>query len=301
MLYKRKWKIHQTAGDRTFDIMVNSLAILATIITVYPIYFVFMASLSDPSAINSGEVLLFPVNPRLTAYERIIRDSRIWTGYTNTIFFTIGSVILGTVLTVLGGYALSRKDLLGRNFFMKLLVFTMYFNGGLIPTYMVIKGLGLINTSFVLILLGSFSCYNLIITRTFFLSKIPDEILEAARIDGCGNGRSFFSIVLPLSKEIVSVLVLFFAVNQWNSYFNALIYLNNQKLYPLQLVLREILIASQMIMSDGVSSEELVQMQRLAETIKYGVIIVASVPLLLIYPFLQKFFIKGVMVGSIKG
>ncbi len=301
MLRKRSWKIRQTAGDRYFDFMMNFLAILATIITVYPIYFVFMASLSDPSAINSGKVLLLPVNPKLTAYQQIMRDSRIWSGYANTIFYTTGSTILGVILTVLGGYALSRRDLPGRNFFMKSLVFTMYFNGGLIPTYMVVKNLGLINTPFVLVLLGSFVVYNLIITSTFFMSKIPGELLEAARIDGCGTGRFFFSIVLPLSKEIVSVLVLFYSVNQWNSYFNALIYLNNQKLYPLQLVLREILISSQMIVTDGVSSEELVQMQRLAETIKYGVIIVASVPLLLLYPFLQKFFIKGVMVGSIKG
>ncbi len=294
-------KIRQTGSDRAFDIMVNVLLVLVTIITLYPLYFVLLASISDPNAIRAGKVLLLPVQPELSAYYHILRDHRIWAGYYNTILYTLGSTAIGVAITVLGGYALSRKDLVGREIVMKMMVFTMYFSGGLVPTYMVVKNLGLVNTRWSIILLGSFTVFNLIVTRTFFLSKIPDELLEAARIDGCGNWRFFWSIVLPLSKEIVSVIVLYYAVAQWNSYFNSLIYISSKDMFPLQLVLREILIAAQQIMSEGADAEELIEMQRLYETIKYGVMIVASLPVLILYPFLQRFFIKGVMIGSVKG
>lgn len=296
-----KTKKRQTLDDKLFDIIVNTLVILAAVITIYPLYFVLLASVSDPAALQSGRVFLWPVNADLSAYKHILNDTRIWRGYSNTIFYTVFSTAFGGFITILGGYALSRKDLIGRDFIMKILVFTMYFNGGLVPTYMVVKGLNMVNTPYSMIILGSFSVFNLIIVRTFFISKIPDELLEAARIDGCGNGRFFVSIVLPLSKEIISVVVLYIAVASWNSFFNALIYLSNQKLYPLQLILREILIASQTIMAEGADSAALIQMQRLSETIKYAVMIVATLPVLLLYPFLQRYFIRGVMVGSIKG
>ena len=184
---------------------------------------------------------------------------------------------------------------------MKIIIFTMYFQGGLVPTYMLVKNLNLVDTRWIMIILGSFSVFNLIVARTFFMSKIPDELFEAAQIDTCGNGRFFLRIVLPLSKEIIAVIVLYIAVSQWNSFFNALIYLGNQDYYPLQLVLREILLGSQSIMGQDVDAADMIEMQRLAETIKYGVMVVSSLPILILYPFVQKYFVKGVMIGSIKG
>lgn len=288
-------------SDYIFDILVNSLVIMATIIVLYPLYFLVIASISDPYAVNSGRVLLFPVTPNLDGYRAILRDNRIWTGYFNTIVYTAFGSLLALILTILGGYALSRKDLIGSTLVMKLMVFTMFFNGGLIPTYMVVKNLHLIDTPFTLIILGSFSAYNLVIARTFFLTKVPKEFYEAATIDGCGEGKYFTSIVLPLSKEIVAVIALFYAVGHWNSFFNALVYVNSQKLYPLQLILRDILIASQTYQPNINDPEMLIQMQKVAESIKYCVIIVSALPVLLLYPFIQRYFEKGIMIGGIKG
>jgi putative aldouronate transport system permease protein len=268
---------------------------------LYPLYFVVLASFSDPTAIQTGKVLFWPVKPEWTSYINVMKDPRIWTGYRNTLLYTGVGTLLGVGMTILGGYALSRKDLVGASLITKMMVFTMYFHGGLIPTYIVVKNLGLVNTPYVLMILGSFSVYNLIIARTFFMSKIPDELLEAARIDGCGNGRFFTDIVLPLSREIVAVIFLFYAVGHWNSFFNALIYINDPKLYPLQLILREILVSAESINMEGVDMQARIEMLRLQETVKYCVIIVASLPVLLLYLLAQRFFIRGVMIGSIKG
>ena len=193
--------IKQPGFDKGFDLVVNLLVILATLVIIYPLYFVVIASISDPAAVNSGRVLLWPVKPGLQGYRYILQDNRIWTGYLNTAFYTIFGTLFALFMTILGGYALSRKDLTGRRFVMKIIVFTMYFNGGLIPTYLVVKSLGLIDSPLVLIVLGSFSAYNLIITYSFFQTKIPIELFEAAELDGCGNGKFFAQIVLPLSKE----------------------------------------------------------------------------------------------------
>lgn len=290
----------QSTEDKVFDFVVNVLIILATVITLYPMYFVVLSSISSPSALLTGQSLLVPVDISFASYKYIFADTRIWRGYGNTIFYTFFNTLLGTAMTVLAGYALSRKDLVGRNIFMKLMVFTMYFQGGLVPTYMVVRDLHLINTRAVMIILGAFTVFNLIIVRTFFVAKIPDELLEAAQLDGCGNGRFFFSIVLPLSKEIVAVVVLYIAVASWNSFFNALIYLSSQKLYPLQLILREILLSGQTIQND-VDAADIAEMQRLAATIKYAVMVISTLPILALYPFVQKYFVKGVMVGSVKG
>lgn len=290
----------QTLEDKIFDCVVNILVVLAAVITLYPMYFVLLASISSPSALISGQSLLIPSDVSFASYKYIFADTRIWRGYGNTILYTFFNTILGTVITVMAGYALSRKDLVGRNVFMKLMVFTMYFQGGLVPTYIVVKNLHLTNTRAIMMILGSFTVFNLIIVRTFFLSKIPDELLEAAQLDGCGNGRFFCSIVLPLSKEIVAVVVLYIAVASWNSFFNALIYLSSQKLYPLQLILREVLLGGQTIQSD-VDAADIAEMQRLAATIKYAVMVISTLPILVLYPFVQKYFVKGVMVGSVKG
>ena len=295
-------QISQSRGDKVFDVIVDLLVAIAAIVTIYPLYFVVLASLSDPAALLGGHVFLWPADPDLTAYQYILKDGRIGTGYLNSIIYTAFGTLFGVLLTVPAGYALSRRDLVGRNVIMKVMVCTMYLQGGLIPTYMVIKDLHLVNTRLVMIILGSFTVFNLIIVRTFFMSKIPNELWEAAQLDNCGNGRFFLNIVLPLSKEIVAVIVLYIAVAHWNTFFNALIYLGDQKLFPLQLVLREVLLGTQSAISgEDVDAAAVIQMQRLSETIKYGVMVISTLPIMLLYPFVQKYFVKGVMIGSVKG
>lgn len=294
------------SSDRLFDFIVNVILIIILIITIYPLYFIVIASLSDPDAVNTGSMLLYPIGTKgkllnFEGYGRVFRDNRIWRGYYNTIIYTFFGTIAGVAATILAGYSISRKDLIGKGFITRIFVFTMYFGGGLIPTYMVVDKLHLINTPLVMIILGSVSVYNIIIAKSFFQSTIPAELQEAAFIDGCGNGRFFLKIVIPLSKSIIAVLTLYYAVGHWNAFFNALIYLNNEKLYPLQLILRDILIASQMLVSNETDMESIGEAQRIAESLKYAVIIVSTLPVLIIYPFLQKYFVKGVMIGSIKG
>lgn len=287
--------------DTGFDIVNTILLVLALIIVLYPMYFVVIASISDATSIASGKVILLPKNVSMVGYRRILQDGRIWSGYANSIFYTAASAFLGVITTIMAGYSFSRRDLAGRRVLMTMYVFTMYFSGGLIPTYLVVKELGLMGSPWIVILLGSMSVYNIIIARSFFQNNIPDELFEAASIDGCGNARFFVSVVVPLSKSIIAVLALYYAVAQWNSYFNALVYLSRQELYPLQMILREILISSQMVQADITDLDAIQEMQRIAATVKYGVIVVASVPMLMIYPFVQKYFVKGVMIGSVKG
>ncbi len=286
--------------DKIFDYVVNFLVLCIAIITIYPIYYVILASISSPSALINGKTLLFPADIDFNSYKYILEDKRVWTGYLNTIIYTLGNTLIGTTITILAGYALSRKDLVGHKVFMKIAVFTMYFQGGLIPTYMVVKNLGLVNTRYILMIIGSFTVFNMIVTRTFFISKIPDELHEAAQLDGCGNGKFFLSVVFPLSKEIIAVIVLYIATASWNSFFNAMIYITESNLYPLQLVLREVLLAGQTVQTD-VDAADIAEMQRLAATIKYSIMVISIIPILTLYPFVQKYFVKGVMVGSIKG
>lgn len=287
--------------DTGFDIVNTLLLVIALIIVLYPMYFVVIASISDATSIASGKVILFPKNISMVGYKRILQDNRIWSGYGNSIFYTAATTVIGVIATIMAGYSFSRKDLAGRRVLMTMYVFTMYFSGGLIPTYLVAKELGLMGSPWIVILLGSMSVYNIIIARSFFQNNIPDELFEAASIDGCGNGRFFVSVVVPLSKSIIAVLALYYAVGQWNSYFNALVYLSRQEMYPLQMILREILISSQTVQADITDLDAIQEMQRIAATVKYGVIVVASVPMLVIYPFVQKYFVKGVMIGSVKG
>ena len=298
---KKHCSMRRTRFDTGFDIITTILLVLALLIVLYPLYFVVIASVSDATSISSGQVILLPKNVSMVGYQRILQDARIGSGYVNSILYTLGSTLIGVTTTVMAGYSFSRSDLAGRKLLMLLYVFTMYFNGGLIPTYLVVKQLGLMGSPWVVILLGSVSVYNIIIARSFFTNNIPPELFEAASIDGCGNGRFFISIVVPLSKSIIAVLALYYAVAQWNGYFNALVYLNRQEQYPLQLILREILISSQMVQADIGDLDAIQEMQRIAATVKYGVIVVASVPMLIIYPLVQKYFVKGVMIGSVKG
>ena len=291
----------QSAFDIGFDVVSTLLLIIALLIVLYPLYFVLIASISDANSISLGKVILLPKNIDFVGYRRILQDNRIMHGYVNSILYTVASTVIGTMTTILAGYSFSRTDLVGRKALMMVYVFTMYFSGGLIPTYLVVKDVGLLGSPWAVILMGAISVYNIIIARSFFSSSIPVDLYEAAQLDGCSNGRFFISIVVPLSKSIIAVIALYYAVAQWNGYFNALIYLSKQNQYPLQMVLREILLSSQSVQADVTDVDAIQEMQRIAATIKYGVIVVASLPMLMLYPFIQKYFVKGVMIGSVKG
>ena len=237
----------------------------------------------------------------LDAYRQVFQDSRLWNSYKNTIVYTIIGTTINIILTTLLAYPLSRKDLPGRNFFMFVIAFTMFFSGGIVPTYLVVQDLGMLDTIWALVIPGAISTYNAIVMRTFFQDSIPWELQEAALLDGCGNAKLLYKIILPLSKPILAVMVLFYAVGHWNSYFGALIYLDSDHLYPLQIILREILIQNQAAMHDVVMDFEMARQIMMAESMKYSVIVIASLPVIVMYPFVQKYFVKGVMIGSIKG
>ena len=288
--------------NRIFDIIVLLLITVCTLAVLYPLYFVVIASISNPRLVQAGQVIFWPKEISIEGFRYIFKDNRIWSGYRNTIFNTIAGTAFALFLTIPAGYALSRKDLRGRNIIMGLFVFTMYFGGGLIPTYLVVKNIHLIDSVWTLVVLGSFSVYNLILCRTFFQTSIPVELQEAAEMDGCTIASFFFKVVLPLSKPIVAIMALYYAVDKWNDFFNGLIYVNRAALFPLQLIMRDILIQGQAVQAAGVTDpKQLELMQQIAMTIKYGAIIVSSLPILLVYPFIQKYFVKGVMIGSIKG
>ncbi len=293
----------QTKKDNIFDVVVFILVFILTMMIAYPLYFVIIASVSDPGMVQNGEVLLYPRGISFEGYKYILRDSRIWMGYLNTTIYTVGGALLGIAITIPAGFALSKKHLWGRKIFMLFFMVTMYFGGGLIPTYLVIDQLGLVGTRAILIILGSFSVYNMIVTRSFFSTSLPAELQEAAEIDGCSIFRFFFTIAIPLSKAIIAIMTLYYAVGHWNDFFNGLIYSgNNNELYPLQLIMRDILLSGQMINpAEVIDQEQLEMMIQRALTIRYGVIIVASLPILAFYPFVQRYFVKGVMIGSLKG
>ncbi len=298
--------IKQSRGDRVFDVVNLVLMTLLMLIVLYPLVFIVSASISDPDMVNAGKVWLLPKGLTFEGYFRVFQDQEILIGYRNTIIYTIGGTLINLFFTLTAAYSLSKKELKGRNFFMFFMTFTMYFSGGMIPTYLLMKSLKLLNTYAILMLCGAVSTSNLIISRTFFSNGVPQEIEEAAFIDGCSPIRAFITIVLPLSKALVGVMALYYGVAHWNSYFSALIYVTDRAKIPLQLVLREILIEQQTkatMMAAGEYVDELLldAQVRLAALVRYAVIIVSSLPVLIIYPFLQKYFDKGVMIGSVKG
>ena len=269
-------------SDIVFLFIVYATVILISVVILYPLWFVIIASISDPNLVATGEVLLLPKGITFEGFKYIFRDPRIWSGYYNTIRYTVVGTMLALFITVPAGYALSRTDMMGRGLIMKLLIVTKYFSGGLIPTYLVVKSLGLVNTPYVLMILGSFSVFNLILCRTYFLNTMPIELQEAAEIDGCGIFQYFMKIVIPLSKSIIAIMVLYYAVGHWNSFFNGLIYVTDSDLYPLQLILRDILITGQSVDPATVDPESLELMKQIARTIQYGVIIVSSLPVLVL-------------------
>lgn len=286
--------------DRVFDWMNYTLLAIILLVIIYPLIFVASASISDPNEVISGQMWLWPKGITFIGYERILQNEQILNGFINTVFYTTLGTSINLVMTILAAYPLSRKDLPGKNAVMVLLVITMFFSGGLIPSFLLVKKLGMLNTVWALVIPGAVSVWNIIIMRTFFQHTIPVEIQEASMIDGITDFQMLMKIILPLSMPIIAVMTLFYSVGHWNSFFNALIYLNDSKRFPLQLVLREILIQGQMDEMGG-SAEAITQKILYAQTIKYGVIIVANLPVLMLYPLLQKHFTKGIMIGALKG
>lgn len=288
-------------GDRVFYSINDLILLISLLVVAYPIIYIFSASISSASDVINGNVFLWPVHPTLEGYVAVFKDKRILTGYGNTIIYTIGGTIISLILTTLYAYPLSRKDLPGRKFFTFLITFTMIFSGGMLPTYLMIKQIGIIDSRWAILLASAINAFNIIIMRTYFQTNIPDELLEAASLDGCSDFRFLLQIVLPLSKAITAVMVLYYGVGQWNSFFNAFLYLTKQELFPLQIILRDILISNQNAAMSTLDPELAAAKQGLAELLRYSLIIVASVPVWIAYPFVQKYFVKGIMVGSVKG
>ncbi|MRN53733.1 carbohydrate ABC transporter permease [Paenibacillus sp. 19GGS1-52] len=291
-------------ADRLYTAVVVVVSIVAFIVVAYPLYFIVIASFSNSTMVNQGQVILWPKDINFYGYEQIFKDTRIWQGYLNTVIYTVLGTLLNLIVTLPCAYALAHKKFKARRIIMPLFVFTMYFGGGMIPTYLLIRDLHLLNTPWIMIVNGALSVFNLIITRTFFESSIPEELYEAAVLDGCSHFRYFISVVIPLSKAVISVISLYYMVGHWNDFFSALLYINSDELQPLQIILRNILLSNQAFAGgagSGAGAGAGSYAQQFADQIKYAVIIVSTVPVLIIYPFLQKYFEKGVMIGAVKG
>ena len=294
-------------GDKFFQLIVTLSMLIFLCIELYPIIYVISASLSDADAVAMGKLVLLPIDFTLEGYKYVFQYKDIWIGYGNTILYTVLGTMVNLAVTLPCAYALSRDSVVGRGKIMIFFMITMYISGGLIPGYLNVKSLGLLNTRMIMIIGGALSVYNMIVARTFFASSIPYEITEAAKIDGCSDFGIFAKIVMPLSKAIVTVMVLYYGVGHWNAYFNAMIYLDDRSKFPLQMFLREILLQSKLaenMMNSVMDPDELAYFEKLAESaqlVKYCVIIIATIPMMIIYPKLQKFFEKGVMIGSVKG
>lgn len=297
---KRK-KMKLCWEDRGFHIVNTILMLIIGLVTLYPLYYIVLASVTDPTVVNSGKLLLFPEKIYLEGYKAAFEYEQLFTGFFNSIIYTVVGTTINLVLTIPGAYALSRKDLKGRNVVMFLFTFTMFFSGGMIPTYMLVNNLHFIDTIWAMVIPGALSVYNLIVVKTFFQTNVPDELLEAAKMDGGSDLKFFFLIALKVSGAIVAVMVLFYAVGQWNSYFSAIMYLNSRSKMPLQAVLRDLLILNTVTNEIPIDATETVDRMMRADQLKYCVIIISTVPMMILYPFIQKHFTKGVMIGSIKG
>ncbi|MBA2940866.1 carbohydrate ABC transporter permease [Paenibacillus sp. CGMCC 1.16610] len=293
--------IRESQGDRLFLLSIYIFLIAVLIVVLFPLIFIVSSSFSSPQAVVSGKVWLLPVDVTLEGYKAVFRNPQIVTGYMNSFIYAVVGTVVNVALTVMLAYPIARKTFYGRNVIMVLLVITMMFEGGLIPFYLVVKNLHLLDTRWAMILPGAMAVFQVIIARTFFQTSIPDEIAEAAELDGCSDIRFITSIVLPLSKPILAVLTLMYAVGHWNAYFDALIFLKSPNLFPLQIVLRNILILNTIDPTMVSKVDQMLAQQGLKDLLKYSLIVVASAPVLIIYPFVQKHFVKGVMIGSLKG
>lgn len=301
MQKQKKKKMRSSTSDKVLYGSIMVLLTLIGVIMLYPLLYVLACSFSTPESVMSGEVILFPVEFSLEGYKAVFRTNRVLLGFRNSAFYTVFGTILNVITTIIAAYPLSRKDLPGRSVIMKLFTFTMIFGGGMIPNYLLMRDLKIMNTIWVMILPGLLSIYNMIVMRTFFQNSIPGELLEASKMDGCTDIKYLNAVVMPLSKSIIAVITLYYAVGHWNAYFNAFMYLNDDQLYPLQIFLRQILIANQ-VSSDMIVDDMLNgPVFGIEYILKYALIVVATVPMLIIYPFVQKHFVKGVMIGAVKG
>jgi putative aldouronate transport system permease protein len=292
--------LKSSVADRIFDVINGIVMTFISISIAYPLYFVLVASFTDPSIVNSGKILLYPEIPFIGGYQRIFRYNLLWVSYKNTIIYTVLGTIVSIASTLPCAYALSRKDMSGRRPLMFLFTFTMFFSGGIIPLFLVIKAINIYDTVWAMVLPGAVSVYNVIVCRTFFEITIPQELLEASRLDGCTDFIFFFRIVLPVSSTIIAVMILFYATGIWNSFMNALMFMAQEKKMPLQVIMRNLILINQV--TDMTSDASEIELRRkLAEQLKYSIIVFSSFPLLIVYPFLQKYFTKGVMIGSVKG
>lgn len=294
-------------SDKAFKVINHIFLFFTVAVITYPLIFVISASMSDPAAVSAGKVWFWPVDLSFDGYKEVFENKAIWTGYRNTIIYTVVGVLLHWIILLPCAYALSRKELMGKTLIIWLILFTMLFNGGMIPTYLVVKSLGMLDTIWAIVIPNVVGAWSILVALTFFRQTVPNELVEASKIDGASDFTIFFKVALPLSAPIIAVMGLFHGVSLWNQYFKALIYLSDENMFPLQLILRQILIVAQVGAGDPLDTmtqlgevESLANRIKIAELIKYAVMIVAALPLLIIYPFLQRFFIKGVLIGSVK-
>ncbi|MCI6005322.1 MAG: carbohydrate ABC transporter permease [Blautia sp.] len=292
---------NSSTGDKVFIVLVYAFLSIILVIVLYPLIYVVSASFSDPQAVISGKVVLWPVDVTLRGYQAVFKNPKIITGFLNSFFYMFAGTAINLVMTMLCAYPLSRKEFTARNKVAAMFVFTMYFSGGLVPSYMVVSKLGLINTRWAMLIPSAMSTYNMIIARTYMVNSIPDELYEAAQLDGCSPFKYLLKVITPLSKPIIAVLALYYGIAKWNSYFDAMLYLNDSSQWPLTMVLREILIQNQIDPTMLTDASAIAKLQGMTELLKYSVIVVASVPVLAIYPFVQKYFVKGVTIGAVKG
>ena len=293
-------RIRDSFGDRVFVIIVTTMLSIVLLLVLYPIIYVVSSSFSSGQAVSTGKVWLLPVDPTLAGYRTVFEYPQITLGFQNSAIYTVFGTLVNVSLTILMAYPLSRRDFYGRRLIMMVLVFTMMFNGGLIPLYLTVRGVGILNTRLAMVLPQAMAVWQVIIARTFFQTTIADELVEAAEIDGCSDFRFVGAVVLPLSKPIIAVLVLMYAVGHWNAYFDALVFLHRTELFPLQIILRNVLILNDAQRATIRASQDIAR-QGLADILKFALIVIASVPVMVLYPFAQKHFVKGVMIGSLKG
>ncbi|WP_317368615.1 carbohydrate ABC transporter permease [uncultured Tyzzerella sp.] len=305
MAREKKKAIKRSKSDVIFDGIIFVILTFILLIVAYPLYFIIISSFSSPEKVSSGQVIFYPLGFTLEGYKKVFENKQVITGFVNSLIYTTIGTSVNLLLTIPTAYALSRKKFQGGKIVTIFYMITMFIGGGMIPTYLVVQKLGLLDSMWALILPGSLSVYNMIVARTFFQQNISEELYEAAELDGCGHGKFFFSIALPLSKAIIAIMVLYYGVGHWNSYFSALLYMQTEEKYPLQLVLRSILVQNSAQLSQTVVSaaqqEALKKQQEAVELMKYSLIIISSIPVLILYPFIQKHFTKGVMIGSVKG
>ncbi|MBO0991767.1 carbohydrate ABC transporter permease [Bacillus sp. SD088] len=291
-------------SDKAFDIVNKIFVLIVTALIIYPLIFVVSASISDPAAVNTGKMWLWPVDITFEGFKRVFENSAIWTGYRNTIIFTLVGTFIHLTVLLPCAYVLSRKRIRGKKFILWLILFTMLFNGGLIPTYLVVQTLGMLDSIWAIVIPNVIGAWSILVAKSFFEQSVPEQLVEAAKIDGASDFFIFGKIALPLSLPIIAVMALFHAVGLWNQYFNALIYLSDEKLYPLQLILRQILVLNE-VNAEGIGenagmTESFIEQAKTASLVKYAVIIVSTLPLLIAYPFVQRFFVQGVLIGSVK-